>query len=183
MAISVEERKRKVDDLRKDHEDYFQTMGIINAEFIPKMAHRPSGKDDLHLGFFPSELEKEVDIYTEFVSIDYASEDPKRTLYLLRHNPHWKEEFELIESNKGYKRHMVAVNELKVINDILTRSNEKEAPKGGVINTKSINENPLTLFDLPNPDQISDTSLLVVKLEEINQTLITLTKVINKFNK
>ena len=51
MAISVEERKRKVDDLKKDHEDYFQTMGIINAEFIPKMAHRPSGKDDLHLGY------------------------------------------------------------------------------------------------------------------------------------
>ena len=33
------------------------------------------------LAFFPSELEKEEDIYTEFVSIDYDSEDPKRTLY------------------------------------------------------------------------------------------------------
>ena len=34
--------------------------------------------------FFPSELEKGQDIYTEFVSISYESEDPKRTLYLIK---------------------------------------------------------------------------------------------------
>ena len=78
---------------------------------------------------------------------------------------------------------MVAVNELKVINDVVTRNNKKEAVNGGSINTKMLDKSQTTLFDLPNPDKMSDTSLLVDKLEEINQTLITLTKVINKFNK
>ena len=32
------------------------------------MAYRPSGKDELHVSFFPSELQKDKDIYTEFVS-------------------------------------------------------------------------------------------------------------------
>ena len=59
---------------------------MLNALYIPKMAYRPNGKDDLYVSFFPSELEKAEDIYTEFVSIDYVSEDPKRTLYLHKHN-------------------------------------------------------------------------------------------------
>ena len=65
------------------------------------MAYRPTGKDDLHVSFFPSELEKNVDIYTEFVSIDYESEDPKRTLYLVKYNPHWKDEYEMITSSSS----------------------------------------------------------------------------------
>ena len=76
------ERKEKVAKLREEHEDYFQTTGDINALYIPKMAYRPSGKDELYVSFFPSEFQKGKDIYTEFVSIEYNSEDPKRTLYL-----------------------------------------------------------------------------------------------------
>ena len=68
--------------------------------------------------FFPSELQKGRDIYTEFVSIDYESEDPKRTLYLHKHNKHWRQEYELVTSSSGYERHMIPVSELKVINDI-----------------------------------------------------------------
>ena len=83
------------------------------------MAYRPSGKDELHVSFFPSELEKEEDVYTEFVSIDYVSEDPKRSLYLLHYNPHWKSEYELITSNSGFQRHMIPVSELKVVNDVV----------------------------------------------------------------
>jgi len=184
MSISTEERKKRISILREEHEDYFQTSGNINALYYPKMAYRPSGKDDLHVTFFPSELEKEEDIYTEFVSIDYVSEDPKRTLYIVKHNPHWKSEYELITSNKGFVRHMIPVNELGFINDITGR-NKKE----GFINTKIVEPTLVpdlgleTLFDLPNPDKVSDTSLLVDKLEDINQTLITLTKVINKLIK
>ncbi len=176
MAISTAERKKRVSDLRELHEDYFQTEGKINALYIPKMAYRPSGKDELYISFFPSELEKEIDVYTEFVSIDYDSEDPKRTLYLLKYNPHWKSEYELITSNSGFQRHMVPVNELKVINDITSRE------KSIIEEPKFVADIGKTLFDLPNPDEGS-TTVLVDKLEEIKQTLITLTKVINKFNK
>jgi hypothetical protein len=176
MGLTPEERKQKVNKLREEHEDYFQTVGTMHALYIPKMAYRPKGKDELYVSFFPSELEKDKDIYTEFVSIDYDSEDPKRTLYLHRANPHWKSEYELVTSSSGFQRHLIPVSELKVINDIPSRGNPIiEEPK-------FVSDIGKTLFDLPNPDAGAN-SALIDKLEEINQTLITLTKVINKFNK
>jgi|TARA_B110000902_G_C14029112_1_gene483334 hypothetical protein len=190
MAITTEERKKITSILRDEHDDYFQTIGNLNVLYLPKMAYRPSGKDELHVTFFPSELEKEVDIYTEFVSMDYASEDPKRTLYLVKHNPHWKTEYELITSNSGFVRHMIPVSELKVINDVTSRNWNKQTAieegadhKSGSINTGIVDKKFDTIFDLPNPDATSDTSKIVDKLEDINQTLITLTKVINKLIK
>jgi len=121
LKMTPTERKEKVAKLREEHEDYFQTIGKINALYIPKMAYRPTGKDDLHISFFPSEIENECDIYTEFVSIDYDIEDPKRTLYKHFYNPHWKEEYELITSKSGYERHIIPVSELNIISDINTR--------------------------------------------------------------
>ena len=176
MAISTAERKKRVSDLREVHENYFQTEGKINALYIPKMAYRPSGKDELHVSFFPSELEKEEDIYTEFVSIDYVSEDPKRSLYLLHYNPHWKSEYELTTSNSGFQRHMIPVSELKVVNDVVS------TPKKPKFSTASVKSTSTDIFNIADPEATGDT-LLIDKLEEINQTLITLTKVINKFNK
>ena len=170
MGITPAERKIKVNELKEEHEDYFQTIGNINALYIPKMAYRPAGKDELYISFFPSELEKEHDIFTEFVSIEYDSEDPKRTLYLLKHNPHWKDEYELITSSSGFQRHMIPVSELKVINDVTNRTGKKVIDKS------------LEFFNIADPEA-TPSSELVNKLEDINQTLITLTKVINKLIK
>jgi hypothetical protein len=178
MGLTPAQRKTKVAKLKEQHEDYFQTEGKKNALYIPKMAYRPSGKDELHISFFPSELENEVDIYTEFVSIDYDTEDPKRTLYLHKYNPHWKSEYELITSNSGFVRHMIPASELKVVNDAATKAISK-------FSTSTIGkEKPevSTIFDLPNPEE-TPSSALVDKLEDINQTLIILTKVINKLIK
>jgi len=136
------------------------------------MAYRPAGKDELHVSFFPSEMEKEQDIYTEFVSIDYDSEDPKRTLYLHKHNSHWKEEYELITSSSGFVRHIIPVSELKIINDVTSRGSTNEP---AIIDFA----NP----SLPNPDDQVVNDPLIDKLEEINQTLITLTKTISKIIK
>ena len=126
--MTPQERKAKVQELRKEHENYFQTVGSINALYIPKMAYRPSGKDELHVSFFPSELQKGRDIYTEFVSIEYDSEDPKRTLYLLKHNANWNEEYEVVTSSSGFERHIVPVTELKVINDVTSRRSPIKEP-------------------------------------------------------
>ncbi len=168
MAITPDQRKTKVNALREEHEDYFQTNGIINALYIPKMAYRPTGKDELYVSFFPSEFEKEEDIYTEFVSINYDIEDPKRTLYLHKHNPHWKDEYELIESSTGFIRHLVPANELKVINDVTNR---------GKLIIDFANPN------LPDPDKKEDPGL-VDALLEINKTLksiqLTLNSILNK---
>ena len=120
--MTPEERKTITLKLKEEHDPYFTIIKKMDALYIPKMAYRPPGKDELHITFFPSELEKEKDVYTEFVSIEYESEDPKRTLYLMSHNPKWKEEYELITSNSGFKRHMVPVSSLKVINDVTSRN-------------------------------------------------------------
>ena len=121
IKMTPEERKSKVAELKKEHKDIPD-----DALYIPKMAYRPSGKDELHISFFPSELEKGKDVYTEFVSIDYESEDPKRTLYLWKYNKHWGEEYERIESSSGFQRHIIPVAELKVINDINSRNGVKK---------------------------------------------------------
>jgi hypothetical protein len=158
------ERKAKVSKLREEHEDYFQKSGNTNALYIPKMAYRPSGKDDLHVSFFPSELEKKEDIYTEFVSIEYNSEDPKRTLYLHKYNAHWKEEYELVTSNSGFERHLIPVNELIIINDITSRKEE----------IKAIFE----IDALPNPDDITKDNQEWLK--RIAIALESIAKSINK---
>ena len=169
MGLTPQQRKDKVKALREEHEDYFQTEGIINALYIPKMAYRPKGKDELHVSFFPSELEKTEDIYTEFVSIDYETEDPKRTLYLHKYNPHWKEEYEMITSNSGFQRHIIPVGELKVINDVTNRGNS-------IVDFA----NP----DLPNPDALlpssttPNLSAVVEKLNDLNHTLKELITII-----
>jgi hypothetical protein len=179
MGLTPAQRKTKVAKLREQHEDHFQTEGKINALYIPKMAYRPSGKDELHISFFPSELENEEDIYTEFVSIEYDTEDPKRTLYLHAYNPHWKSEYELITSNSGFVRHMIPASELKVVSDSSKKIVSKFSTAAlGEDKTKDIK----TIFDLPDPEATA-SSALVDKLEDINQTLIILTKVINKLIK
>ena len=169
MGLTPQQRKQKVASLREEHDDYFQTEGIVNALYIPKMAYRPTGKDELHVSFFPSEFEKGEDIYTEFVSIDYDTEDPKRTLYYHKNNPHWKEEYEMITSNSGFQRHIIPVSEIKVVNDVTSRG-------------KAIIDfaNP----DLPNPDETTQTAPsltsadLIKVLSEINATLNKLITVI-----
>lgn len=161
-GMTPSERKQKVAALREEHEDYFQTIGNINALYIPKMAYRPSGKDDLYVSFFPSELEKGQDIYTEFVSIEYETEDPKRTLYLHRHNPHWKEEYELIKSSSGFERHLIPVNELIIINDVTNR-------RGDII----------TLEDLPDPDKVKkEATDVVTALNNIASELAEIRKIL-----
>jgi hypothetical protein len=122
--MTPDERKQKVNLLKEEHQNYFITLSNNDVLFIPKMAYRPPGKDDLYISFFKNELEKSQDIYTEFVSIEYLSEDPKRTLYYLKYNPYWKEEYELSVSNSGFERYLVPVSELKVINDVTTRNKE-----------------------------------------------------------
>ena len=166
--MTPQERKDKVAKLKEEHEDYFQTVDDGNALYIPKMAYRPSGKDDLHVSFFPSELEKGKDVYTEFVSIDYDSEDPKRTLYLLKHNPHWKEEYELIVSAKGHERHFVPVSELKVINDVTSRGCETN-PSTGLSPKKEI-------FNLINPDKRDIVDVLI----GIEKALLSINQKLNK---
>ena len=156
--MTPEERKTKVEELLQEHVDYFHG-NIPEPAYIPKMAYRPPGKDELHVTFFPSELENNTDIYTEFVSIDYESEDPKRTLYLLKYNPHWKEEYELITSNSGFQRHIVPCDELKPLKDVTSKD------------TMPIVESPIELTDPDERDIVNVLKGIEKALLSINQKL------------
>jgi len=110
---TTEVTKAKIDALREKHQDSFEALGIPGALFFPKMAYRPRGKDELYVSFFATELRREADIYTEFVSREYEPEDANRTLWLWRYNPHWSEEYETTEpSDLGYVRYLIPVSEL-----------------------------------------------------------------------
>lgn len=159
--MTPQERKIKIKELLNEHEDYFLTSKIDNPAYIPKMAYRPAGKDDLHITFFPSEMENNMDIYTEFVSIEYDSEDPKRTLYLLKYNPHWKDEYEMITSNSGFQRHIVPCSELKAINDVISRKKE----------WVSATEEQKAFNALPNPETERD---IVDVLKGIEKALLSI---------
>ena len=155
--MTPQERKSKIAILRELHEEYLQTTGDADTLYIPKMAYRPQGKDEKFISFFPSELEKEKDIYTEFVSIEYNAEDPKRTLYLYKYNPHWREEYELVKSKSGFERHLIPVSELKVIDKSVSAS--PHAPK------------ILELDLIKNPDDYDAIDKILAKLGDINITL------------
>ena len=172
--ITPAERKERVQRLRQEHQPYFDKVGLSDALFIPKMAYRPPGKDELYISFFPSELENECDIYTEFVSIDYKSEDPKRTLYLVKHNPFWKDEYEIITSNSGHARHFIPVNELKVINTLVDR---KKSTQTDLFNTSSQND---IVHNITSNKSEELLEKLINVLEDINYTLAGISRKINR---
>lgn len=120
MSISTKAEltsKEKIALLREKHQPIFDALEMPNALFYPKMAYRPYGKDELYVSFFVNELKREADIYTEFVSRDYVSEDSNRTLWMWRYNPHWEEEYESTEPNDlGNVRYLVPVSELIKVN-------------------------------------------------------------------
>ena len=121
-----EERKKITADLRQKHQPIFDALGKPDALFIPKMAHYQKGLTGLHMGFFESELEKGQDIYTEKVSMELESEDPTRTLYKVRPNPHFKEEYAASEPMpNGHCRYFIPTDELIEVE--MPKSPAKEA--------------------------------------------------------
>jgi len=116
MSLSTKttvNRQEKTEELIKYHQWKFDLIGEENPLFIPKCAYPPKGMSELHIGFFQSEIKKGKDIYTEFTSIDLDPEDPTRTLYKWRFNPHYEEEYERTEpAANGHFRYLVPVSEL-----------------------------------------------------------------------
>lgn len=113
-----EERKEATAELRKKHQPIFDALGVPDALYIPKMAYKPYGLEGLHMGFFESELKHGEDVYTEMVSIMMESEDPTRTLYKYRGNPHFREELassDPEEERSSSTRYYVPMDELEVV--------------------------------------------------------------------
>jgi alpha-galactosidase/6-phospho-beta-glucosidase family protein len=137
-----QERKDATAELRKKQQPIFDALGIPDAKYIPKMAHHVSGLNGIHMGFFESELNHGEDVYTEMVSIMMESEDPTRTLYKYRYNPHFKDE--LVPSDEVISkstRYYVPMDELEVV--IMPANAKKKAGRPPKAVAKEENKTPI----------------------------------------
>lgn len=114
--MKLEEKRARISELRVFHEKAFADINVPDGLFIPRMAYKPKDHNEVSVSFFASELKNEKDIYTEFVSREFISEDPDRVLWKWKYNPHWQEEYatsdDPIPSSKLY---YIPVSELIVI--------------------------------------------------------------------
>ena len=126
------DKKAKIEELKSYHKKTFAKLGVNNPFYSPKMAYYDSG--ERVISFFPSEIEKGEDIFTEFVSRNYDSEDDTRTLYKWKYNPHYTSEYRTTnpQSEMHTIRYIIPVEELIVCNAV---------------------EDSLDEFDMPDPDQ------------------------------
>ena len=122
QKLTSEERKKRIQDLYEFQMEKFMQENVSEPLFIPKMAYKPSTKDEKHITFFASELERAEyydvpkNVYTEFISSEYIPEDPKRTLYKWVFNPHWRTEYDVIEATESIQeRYMIPVAELRIV--------------------------------------------------------------------
>jgi len=126
-----EDKREKLKKLREFHQATFIEAGVPDATFIPKMAYRPYGKTELHIGFFLSEISKGDDIYIEFTSKELVPEDPDRKLYRWRFNPHFEEEYQHTETTSpGKHRYLIPIDELvlieKAIQNVIQEEEEEK---------------------------------------------------------
>ena len=122
QKLTTEERKKRIQELYEFQMEKFMHENVSEPLFIPKMAYKPAMKDEKHITFFASEIERAEyydvpkNIYTEFVSSEYIPEDQKRTLYKWVFNPHWRTEYDVIEATESIQeRYMIPVSELRVV--------------------------------------------------------------------
>lgn len=134
--------KERINELRVKHQPIFNYLDIADALFIPKMAYKPSGKEEIHVSFFPNELGKQQDIYTEFVSREYAPEDPERTLYKWTFNPHYNE-YELTDQGVT-GRYLIPISELTKVEPEFNMSSTSE-------------------LDIPDPEADSPINQLTIR--------------------
>jgi len=127
------DKKAKIEELKSYHKKTFAKLGIDNPFYSPKMAYIDRGEKVI--SFFPSEIERGEDIFTEFVSRGYDSEDSKRTLYKWKYNPHYASEYRVVEpaSEMQTIRYIIPIEELIACN----------------VAAKTIEDE----FDMPDPDQ------------------------------
>jgi len=133
----VMDKRQKIAELLKHHMEAFSKLKVANPLFFPKMAYRHSN-GDMVISFFPSEIERGEDIYTEFVSRNYDSEDDTRTLYKWEYNPHYKTDYEIAEPHQAHQsiRYLIPTKELINVNKQLVEE---------VLQSDAD-------FDLPDPD-------------------------------
>jgi len=145
MSITPKERKEIYQELKDYHKDMFKSLRLNedHYDFIPKMAHYSSGLDGLHLGFFFSEISSGRDIYIELTSKDFKPSDPNRTLWKLKSNEFFDEEYHKIDGTPV--RYMVSIEELEEVRKpLIEKIKVKTEPRKSI----STYEKPVFVGDI-----------------------------------
>jgi len=121
------ERQENTKILMATHLPTFKRLKIPDPYFIAKSAWAPPG-EPLKMQFFPNELKQGRDIYIELSDFNAVSEDPTHTLYKLKFNPFYTEEYPLEQktskSGNDYEVYIVPIEELVAID----KKTGKEVP-------------------------------------------------------
>ena len=118
------ERKTAIAILFERNRETFKKLGVMNPYFTIKMSFLKTGFREQMVGFFPSELAKEDDVFIELTNRDNIPVNDTPTLYKLAYNPHYKEEYsEDIDPVKGPSslRYLVPVSKLELV-DVWTNA-------------------------------------------------------------
>lgn len=105
--MNPEERKAKIEVLRKHHSAFLDTLK--HPYFTAKYPHTPEGKDGKHIGFYESELSKGDSVYIELCTTEYEPYDRQRTLYVLNHDADFKTKYTVKKD-----QYMIPVTELRL---------------------------------------------------------------------
>ena len=142
---SPEDKKENLKKVKEFHKATIENLGVSDYSLLPKLAYRPTGKTEKYVSFFYSEISKGQDVYLEFTDRNNVPEDPDRTLYLWKFNPHFEEEYEKTEPTEGtgHVRYLVPVDEFKTI--------KKYSPEA-IINPPKETKIPIADFSLPDPE-------------------------------
>ena len=121
-------RKEKEREFYMQHMDAFKAIGIADPFFTIKTAFFKKGKFGRQCQFFEWELKKGEDIYMEFYdnaydgngkTIDIIPMNEDRTLFKLKYNPYFQEEYDVIEGvdseGKPDRKYLIPVNEMMVV--------------------------------------------------------------------
>jgi hypothetical protein len=108
-----EERSAIVAKMKDFHFETMRRLTSKNIYFFPKVPYLGANGIKV-IGMFKSELEKAGDdVFVELVNKNYESLDPKRTLYRFRHNPHFRQEYEMAQPNN--ERYNIPIDELEIV--------------------------------------------------------------------
>lgn len=105
-------KREKIEQLKQNHKHLFVQEGVKDPKFIPKMCY--NNGEELVISFYPSEIKGGSNIYTEFVSRNYISEDPDKRLWKWVYNAEYDTEYEKSAPHPttGDRRYLIPVDEL-----------------------------------------------------------------------
>jgi len=163
--------REKNNELIKKHLPIFGHLLIAEPLFAPKMSFFPKGKDRPYIGVFTSELQKGVDIFTEFVNREHEPEDPDRALWVWRYVPDWATGYEYIEgadNAPSQRRYLIPTSELvkvRVDHEVQTEMSFDEQ-MGDTEERKSNGQEDVSISDIT----LRDMAAIILKKPVSNKS-------------